>query len=404
MGKKIMFLTYLLIFFMDFLTVNSCKPYINRENELLDFENNFIKKFNIYYEDEKTKLNAFDKYLSRKGAIYTRRCINMTQCEGKLPLTFKAGVTKFFGCSKEDFENYLNKMKLDTEKIKNNFIDFNTYVDKNRLNEGKGFIENIEKYNKNHDHPEIEHNIIVNKINKATMKNKNPFFGNINLINFDWRKEDNFKNIDIFQENLEDSKNFTNSLSCNNHTEKFNFVCFTVDNFNDHSKELQKPDMSSFNKYIKDCFKKYFNINNLRSFHNNNLISKDFYNFNKLLKLFKRYYDYVTFNSVTDLEFLLRNVGPIYIETKARGMDLYQQGIFNPESCEMIFTNGFTGVVIVGYGQENEYEYWIAKNFFGNDWGEEKGYFRILKYKNINIFNKNKIAIVLNMKRLSNVN
>jgi len=53
---------------------------------------------------------------------------------------------------------------------------------------------------------------------------------------------------------------------------------------------------------------------------------------------------------------------------------LYESGIFSAKCGDDLDHC----LAIVGYGEENGVEYWIGKNSWGTDWGEE-GYFRMLK-------------------------
>lgn len=53
----------------------------------------------------------------------------------------------------------------------------------------------------------------------------------------------------------------------------------------------------------------------------------------------------------------------------------YSKGILNPSNCP---DNTTHAVLIVGYGTENGLGYWIVKNSWGKQWGEN-GYFRIVR-------------------------
>lgn len=57
---------------------------------------------------------------------------------------------------------------------------------------------------------------------------------------------------------------------------------------------------------------------------------------------------------------------------------LYSGGIYQDDSCS--FWSADHSVTCVGYGNENDINYWIVKNSWGTSWGEE-GYFRIVRGK-----------------------
>ena len=57
----------------------------------------------------------------------------------------------------------------------------------------------------------------------------------------------------------------------------------------------------------------------------------------------------------------------------------YAGGILNVPNCTYYLSNrDYTdhAVTMVGWGEENGIEYWIVKNSYGTNWGEQ-GYFRI---------------------------
>jgi len=80
------------------------------------------------------------------------------------------------------------------------------------------------------------------------------------------------------------------------------------------------------------------------------------------------------------LKQMLYENGPFAIAINATPLQMYFGGIMDPFSflCNPKSLNH--GVLLVGYGVENNKKYWIIKNSWGSSWGE-KGFFRIIRGK-----------------------
>jgi len=80
------------------------------------------------------------------------------------------------------------------------------------------------------------------------------------------------------------------------------------------------------------------------------------------------------------LKFNLARSGPCACPIYAglTSFQLYNSGIYDDPKCPTGGTNHYVGVV--GYGGESNAKYWILRNSWGADWGEE-GYMRLHIYK-----------------------
>ncbi|XP_065222868.1 procathepsin L-like [Planococcus citri] len=90
----------------------------------------------------------------------------------------------------------------------------------------------------------------------------------------------------------------------------------------------------------------------------------------------------ITEKNETEMKRILVN-GPILavIDAYANSFINYQGGIYYGKDCDKI---GKHNVLIVGYGVTNtsrKEEFWIVKNSWGTDWGEE-GYIRMARNRN----------------------
>ncbi|XP_061377341.1 uncharacterized protein LOC133319187 [Danaus plexippus] len=70
----------------------------------------------------------------------------------------------------------------------------------------------------------------------------------------------------------------------------------------------------------------------------------------------------------------LYNIGPLSIAITSLGLAWYTGGILI-EGCHVSYTINHA-VLLVGYGTENGVDYWIVKNSWSPDWGEN-GYFKM---------------------------
>jgi cathepsin L len=89
----------------------------------------------------------------------------------------------------------------------------------------------------------------------------------------------------------------------------------------------------------------------------------------------------ITEGDEADLADKCLNYGPIAIAIDAShiSFQLYNKGIYDEKRCSP--DNLDHGVGCIGYGTENDVNYWIVRNSWGTSWGE-KGYIRMVKDKN----------------------
>jgi C1A family cysteine protease len=84
----------------------------------------------------------------------------------------------------------------------------------------------------------------------------------------------------------------------------------------------------------------------------------------------------VTPQNEIDLE-KAASIGPVSvaIEADTKTFQMYTSGVITSDACG---TNLDHGVLVVGYGTENNTPYWLVKNSWGTSWGEN-GYVKIGK-------------------------
>jgi len=95
------------------------------------------------------------------------------------------------------------------------------------------------------------------------------------------------------------------------------------------------------------------------------------------------YIDLPTGNE-NDLKTAVATQGPISVGVDAAKSSFlhYQGGIYFEKDCDSVNLNH--GMLVVGYGSDPVHgDYWIVKNSFGTDWGEQ-GYIRMARNRDNN--------------------
>ena len=93
----------------------------------------------------------------------------------------------------------------------------------------------------------------------------------------------------------------------------------------------------------------------------------------------------ITEGDEDSIKHILANVGPVSIAFEVvDDFRLYKRGIYSSDVCKKGPMDVNHAVLIVGYGQapESGKPYWIIKNSWGPNWGEN-GYFRMERGKNM---------------------
>eukprot|EP00079_Xenopus_tropicalis_P038192 XP_017951963.1 PREDICTED: cathepsin S-like [Xenopus tropicalis] len=72
--------------------------------------------------------------------------------------------------------------------------------------------------------------------------------------------------------------------------------------------------------------------------------------------------------------------GPVsvVIDSSCPGFRMYNSGVYYDPYCT---TKLYHSVLVVGYGTENRSDYWLVKNSWGVDWGEQ-GYVKMARNRN----------------------
>lgn len=74
---------------------------------------------------------------------------------------------------------------------------------------------------------------------------------------------------------------------------------------------------------------------------------------------------------------ILGRFSPVAVNIDGACLYLYKSGILTQDcGCEPKYYKSEMNALVVGYGSENETDYWILKHSWGKDWGED-GYFRL---------------------------
>ena len=83
-----------------------------------------------------------------------------------------------------------------------------------------------------------------------------------------------------------------------------------------------------------------------------------------------------------ELQSAVANLGPVSVGVDAsQGFQFYNSGVYNDPKCSS--TNLDHAVLVVGYGTDpdTKQDYWLVKNSWNTNWGEQ-GYIRMRRNDN----------------------
>lgn len=300
---------------------------------------NFIIKYKKNYKDLKEFKIAYDNFKDNYHNIFLQ---NISFLKINRLYSFEIGVTKFFDISRSDFRKFYLNLK-------------------------PGNIE--DSYNKTKS-------IIISK----------KFMDDPLPENFDWREKGA---VGPVKNQFICGSCWTFSTTGN--IEGLYFLKYNQSVLFSEQQmiDCDRDDFGCKGGWMESAFKYIIKAGGIES-------EKDYYyrgfddecSFNKLMVRAKlKSYKMAKSQDEDEIARMLLEYGPLSIGVNGEGLQGYNKGIVDYEDtkeCPNVINHG---VLLVGFGVENNQKFWIVKNSWGNDWGEE-GYFRIARGKGLCGINK----------------
>jgi len=89
-----------------------------------------------------------------------------------------------------------------------------------------------------------------------------------------------------------------------------------------------------------------------------------------------------TSTNESDIKRMLHQTGPLSVFVNAEPFQFYQGGILDLDYDDCYPKNLNHAATLVGYGKENGKDFWVVKNSWGRNWGEN-GYIRLARGKGL---------------------